>query len=292
MIDLSSVRTGAVGLNLSVEELNLFHAAREEQIDIENRYGESTHLYIYYPEGDGPYPVCFNLHGGGFVKGHRDQDTVFCRNICQNSGYLVIDIDYRTAPERRYPYALHESYDAVKYMWDHADDYQIDKTRMVMMGHSAGGNLTLGTSFLMEKNREFELAGIICEYPPTDLVKDPGDKRFGNDPTVRPPIPQARMYNDWYCDAELRSESTASPFYASDEELAGLPQTLLITAGHDTLGEETEKLAYRMIEAGTTVTAKRVMGADHGFTVRRKPGYEVAEKLIFAFLREIGGTGK
>ena len=61
----------------------------------------------------------------------------------------------------------------------------------------------------------------------------------------------------------------------------------MITAEADVLGEEAEKLAYRMIEAGVTVVAKRVMGAQHGFVVRRKPGFEEGEKLIFAFMEEI-----
>lgn len=286
-MDLNSVRKNAVGVGLSDEELNRFRAAAEEQIDIPNRYGETTHLYLYYPQGEGPYPVFFNLHGGGFVKGHRDQDVVFCRNICQNAKIMVVDIDYKTAPEKMYPYALHESYDAVKYMHDNAEKYQIDTERMIMCGHSAGGNLTLGTAFLMGKNNDFSLKGIICDYPPTDLAKDPGEKRYADDPTVRPPVPQARMYNEWYCVPERRMESTASPTYASEEELAALPAVLLITAGHDVLSEEAEQLAFRMIEAGTTLVVKRVLGADHGFTVRRKPGFETAEKLIFAFLNQM-----
>lgn len=267
--------------------LELFSAGKEEELEIPVREG-STHVYVYYPrEEREQYPVFINLHGGGFVKGHREQDVVFCRNICQNIRCMVFDIDYKTAPEKKYPYALYEAYDVALYLWNHAEDWKLDQNSFVMGGHSAGGNLTLGTAIMAGHKKEFQLKGIICDYPAVDLAKDPGEKRFGNDPTVRPPVADARMYNDWYIDPERRKESTASPAYATEEELASLPPVLMITAGHDMLGEEAEQLVYRMLQAGTTVLAKRVIGADHGFIVRRKPGFEQAEELIFAFLKHM-----
>ncbi len=283
--ELERIRTQAVGIEVEQELLELFQAGKEEVCEIPTREG-MTQVFVYYPKEErDKYPVFINLHGGGFVKGHREQDVVFCRNICQNMGCMVYDIDYKTAPEKKYPYALHEVYDVIKYLWNHAKEYHLDQAAFVTAGHSAGGNLTLGAALMAGRQKEFRLAGLICDYPPVDLYKDPAKKRFADDPTVRPPIADARMYNDWYIDPDRRRESTASPVFAMDEELAVLPPVLLITAGHDVLGEEAEHLAYRMIEAGTTVLAKRVIGADHGFVVRRKPGFEQAEKLIFAFLR-------
>ena len=285
MDDLSRIRTNAVGLKMSQEELNLFHARKEEELDIPTREG-TTHVYLYYPEEERERcPVFINLHGGGFVKGHREQDVVFSRNICQNAGCMVFGIDYKTAPEKKYPYALHETYDVVSYLYKNAEKWNLDREKFVMAGHSAGGNLIFGTAIMAGKTGEFTLAGLIADYPPVDLYKDPKDKRLADDPAIRPPVADARMYNDWYIDPERRKESTASMIYASQEELAALPPTLLITAEYDFLGEEGEAFAYRLLEAGVTVTAKRVMGADHGFTVRRKPGFEEAEKLIFNFLK-------
>lgn len=287
MDDLERIRKNAAGLKVEQDLLELFSAGREEELEIPTRNG-ITHVYVYYPEHEQENnPVFINLHGGGFVKGHREQDVVFSRNICQNTGCIVYDIDYKTAPEKKYPYALHEAYDVTKYLWEHADSLGLDRNRFVMAGHSAGGNLTLGVGIMAGYRKEFKLAGLICDYPPVDLVKDPEQKRFGDDPTVRPPVSDARMYNEWYIDPERRKESTASPAYASEAELATLPPVLLITAGHDTLGEEAEQLAYRMIEAGVTLLAKRVIEADHGFTVRRTAGFEQAEKLIFAFIKQL-----
>lgn len=286
MNDLERIRTNAVGKELDEETLNLFHARKEEQLDLPTRNG-TTHVYVYYPEVRESYPVFINLHGGGFVKGHRDQDVVFCRNLAQNAGCMVFDIDYKTAPEKMYPYALHEAYDTAKYLWDHAENWKLDRSKFVMGGHSAGGNLTLGANILNFHEKGFQMAGLVLDYPPLDLEKDPAAKRFADDPTVRPPVADARKYNDWYIAPEYRKDSTASPVYATDEELASLPEMLVITAGHDVLGEETEQFVYQMVEAGVTVRAKRVMGADHGFVVGRKPGFEIAEKMIFTFLNDI-----
>lgn len=287
MNDLERIRSQAVGLKVDQEQLELFHAEKEEEVDFPTR-GGSTHVYVYYPKPQKrPYPVFINLHGGGFVKGHREQDVVFCRNICQNAGCMVFDIDYKTAPEKKYPYALYEAYDVVKYLWEYGEKWNLDRKKFVMAAHSAGGNLTLATAILMGHEKEFHLAGVICDYPPVDLVQDPGDKRLAQDPTVRPPIADARKYAEWYIEPDRRKESTASPAYATEEELKALPPVLMITAGHDVLGEEAERLVYRMVEAGVTVTARRVLGADHGFTVRRKPGFEVAERLIFGFLKQL-----
>ena len=143
-VTLDSVRSQAVGKNLSEEELNLFHAGHEEERMIPTRNGE-THVYIYVPEEKKEaYPVMVNLHGGGFVKGHRDQDVVFGRNMAQNAGYVVVDVDYHTAPEYRYPYALEECYDVTKYVAEHPEEFWTDLSALVLIGHSAGGNLVCG----------------------------------------------------------------------------------------------------------------------------------------------------
>lgn len=281
---LSRIRSSAVGLNVSEEELALFHVGKEQEWELPIN-GRMIHLYVYYPEETmEKYPAFVNLHGGGFVKGHRAQDVVFCRNICQNGHCAVFDIDYHTAPEYRYPYALNEVYDAVSYLWEHAEELSIDRERLVIGGHSAGGNLTLGAAFLAQERGGFEPAGLVVDYPAVDLKQDPSEKRGAGAPDIKPPIEDCIRYNDWYIDEKYREEPTASPVYASEEQLRNLPPVLLIMAGHDVLGEEAERLAAKMIFAGATVIAKRVLEAYHGFVVRRAKGYEEAEKLIFPFL--------
>lgn len=99
---LEAVRSTAVGKSLSEEELNRFHAGFEEERDIPTRDG-TAHIFFFAPSTEGTYPLVINLHGGGFVKGRRDQDTVFCRNLVENAGVVVVDVDYHRPRKRSTP---------------------------------------------------------------------------------------------------------------------------------------------------------------------------------------------
>ncbi len=287
-ITLDQVRGEAVGKHLSKEELERFHAGWEEERQIPTRHGE-THVYLYGPgkKREGTYPLLINLHGGGFVKGHRDQDVVFCRNMVENSGYVVVDIDYHTAPEYRYPYALEESYDVVKYVADHPEEFQADAGKMVLAGHSAGGNLVCGIQFMALKSGDFSPAYLILDYPPLDFVRDPEEFRYARAPFIRILPDQMRMYQQWYIDQDRVKEITASPIQAAKYELEQFPPVLLLMAEEDSLTEDCIHFASKLMEAGVTVLAKCVKGCGHGFTVRRSPGYETAEEMIFEVLKKV-----
>lgn len=286
-VTLEGVRSQAVGKTLSEEELNRFHAGHEEERMIPTRHGE-THIYIYVPEEKKEaYPVMVNLHGGGFVKGHRDQDVVFGRNMAQNAGYVVVDVDYHTAPEYRYPYALEECYDVTKYVAEHPEEFWTDLSALVLIGHSAGGNLVCGVEFMAQESGAFQPSCLILDYPPTSFVNRPEDCRYADAPYTRISPEQSRKYREWYIDKAHIRDITASPVLATQEELENFPPVLMIMAEQDSLSAEGLELAAKLIDAGVTVTAKRVKGSSHGFTVRRTEGFEVAEKLIFEMLEKI-----
>lgn len=285
-VTLEAVRNGAVGKHLSEEELFLFHAGYEEERMIPTRHGE-TRVYIYVPEEKkSAYPVMVNLHGGGFVKGHRDQDVVFGRNMAQNAGYVVVDVDYHTAPEYRYPYALEECYDVTKYVTEHPEEFWTDLSALVLIGHSAGGNLVCGVEFLAQKSGDFQPSSLILDYPPTSFINRPEDCRYAEAPYIRISPEQSRKYREWYIDTEHIRDITASPVLATQEELENFPPVLMILAEQDSLSAEGVEFASKLIDAGVTVTAKRVKGSSHGFTVRRTKGFEVAEQLIFEMLKK------
>ena len=95
----------------------------------------------------------------------------------------------------------------------------------------------------------------------------------------------AKVYNDWYVEPERRKEICASPVYASKEELTDLPPFTILAAEHDTLCQEALEFARKLVEAGVTVTAKKIKGARHGFLVRRTEGYLEGEALFFSALK-------
>lgn len=285
-LSLDAIRTNAVGKELPQEELERFHAGYEDERMIPTRDGEA-HVYFFAPAAEGKFPVIVNMHGGGFVKGHRDQDTVFCRNLVENSGFCVVDIDYHTAPEKMYPYALHECYDVAKYVVQHPEEFCADPEKLVLMGHSAGGNLVFGMQFLAQEEGVFRPALLVSEYPPLDFTVDPEEARYAHAPYTRVSVDKARKYNGWYIDKKHIRDITASPVYALREELASFPPVVLIMADQDTLTESSVKFASKLLDAGVTLYAKRVPGTSHGFTVRRKEDFRTAETMIFKALETV-----
>lgn len=301
--------TGA-GNTVSEELMNRYQVRKTEDRMVPTRDGE-THVYIHYPDSDQAlHPLFINIHGGGFVKSHRQQDTVFSKNICSRADCVVIDIDYTPAPEQRYPYALHQCYDVVRWANDNRELLQIDTDDTVLCGHSAGGNLVAGITLMNHERRDFPVSLQILDYPCLDLYTPPQLKRnayknpqkiplefaklcqsvfvdnaYRIDPTVHSRAEQ--LYTSVYVDEDCRLDPTVSPLFAPDEMLAGLPEALIITCGDDSLGEEAEKYAYRLLEAGVPVTARRFLDSSHGFVVRRKEQFEEAEKMIFDALRRV-----
>jgi acetyl esterase len=303
------LRHTGIGNAVDAHLLNRFSVAKTIEENVMTRSG-STRVFIHYPKQDADaLPLFINVHGGGFIKGHREQDTVFSKNICHHAKCAVIDIDYTPSPEVKYPFALNQCYDVVKWAYDNAGHLKIDPSRIVLCGHSAGGNLVAAVTILNQFKKDFKVALQILDYPFLDLYTLPQLKRNAyknpvsipakisaminsafvgdSDPTIT--VRAAQLYIDAYVAPECVADPTVSPLLAPDEMLSGLPETLIISCGDDLLGEEAEKYAYRLIEAGVTVTAKRFLDSQHGFVVRRQDQFEAAETLILSTLSRVYG---
>lgn len=282
---VAEIRASGVGTKVSPEMLTMFPVKKMEEQNIPTRCG-TTHCYVYWPETaqEGPLPLFINIHGGGFVKGHREQDVVFATNICRNAECVVVDIDYVTAPEQKYPYALHQCYDVVKYCYENPEVLGIDKERIVVGGHSAGGNLTAALSLLNVQEPAFQIKLAFLDYAPTDMNTPPELKRNAYSiPRLQPD--RCRFYNELYVDNDRRYEPTASPLYAPQEMLEKMPPVLAFTCGKDPLCDEGEAFVEKLIHAGIEVHAKRFVNSSHGFLVRRKEEYAEGEKILFAALK-------
>lgn len=307
---IKHLRDTGAGNTVSEEAMNMYPVRKTDDMTVPTRDGE-THVYIHYPDsGQSRYPIFINIHGGGFIKRHREQDTVFSKNICSRAGCAVIDIDYAPAPEQKYPYALHQCYDVVKWAVGNSELLQLDPAYISLCGHSAGGNLAAAIAILNNVRQDFNIALQILDYPCLDLYTPPQFKRnayknprklppefaklchsvyvdgeYGFDPTASSRV--AQLYTGVYIDDECRLDPTASPLFAPGEMLTGLPEALIFTCGDDIWGEEAEKYAYRLLEAGVPVTARRFLNSSHSFVVRRKDQFEEAENMIFHALDRI-----
>ena len=249
-----------------------------EEKFISTREGD-THIHVIAPkEAKSSYPLYINMHGGGFVRGRSERETMFCSKVASLLKCKVVDIDYKLAPENSYPVALHECYDVVKWAFSHARELAIDTQNVAIGGHSAGGNFTAAICLWANQTKDFNVKLQILDYAYLDAFTDPGEKvtetRFF-------PINRARAFNQLYLENDKdKTDPLVSPVFATEEMLKGLPPALFITAGLDFLCAEEEKYAGMLLEAGVEVKLKRFLNSHHGFTENCQEEYEESQKLI------------
>jgi len=210
-----------------------------------------------------PRPVVAYFHGGGWVQGDLETHHGLCARLAQRSGALVVAIDYRLAPEHKFPAAVEDCLAAYRWLRSHAGELGGDPARVGLAGDSAGGNLAAVVSQLAAR------AGVpvpTCQaliYPAVDFALDTPSHRELEDGHV---IPRDRIV--WYTEQYLRDEADradvrAAPLRAT--ELAGQPPTLVITAGFDPLRDEGQAYAERLRAAGVDVVHREYSGQIHAF---------------------------
>lgn len=245
--------------------------------------GDIRVFYSYPDEMKNPDVLILNMHGGGFIRGRTPNDELFCRRMNHALSCKILDLDYKIAPDYPFPAAVHEAYRTLRWVYEHAEELEIDVKKLILMGHSAGGNLCIGAVMRSLEEKKELPALLVCEYPPLDIYTDPAEKK-----TMGKGVPaeRARLYNLYYCDREFQRDPYCSPTYAPDEMLFGFPPTLMITGAADDLCNEAEDFALRLARCCAEVTLKRVPGAGHAFTIYRKEGHEIAFELMVRYLRQ------
>ena len=226
--------------------------------------GGDLRLRIYRPPGDGPFPLLAFFHGSGFVLCSLNTHDGMCRNLCGGAGCVVVSVDYRLAPEHKYPAGLDDCVFATRGIADHAGELEGDAQRLVVGGDSAGGNLGTVVALRSRDEQGPEIALQVLVYPVTDLstFDTPSYEEFAEDHRLT----KAAM--EWFRCHYLRREEDgrnphASPLLAPD--LSGLPPALVITAECDPLRDEGEAYAKRLEQAGVPVTCTRYEGMIHPF---------------------------
>lgn len=278
---------GGVGKSLPQEALNAFRVGAEWDVEIPTRVGK-TLVHMYRPEGtEGmSLPLLINMHGGGFIKGRRDQDIVFCRNICSRSGFLMADIDYVPSPAMRYPGQVYACYDVLQYFAEHADDLQVIREKIAVGGHSAGGSLAAALILMAIDEETFVPALQILDYPGLDLhTPVPQKRNSASNPRV--PAWKAEFYNKMYVNPEDTDQVYCSPALATDDQLKQMPPTLMMYCENDTFCDEDAAFAARLMNLGVRIYAKCFQHSNHGFTVQRSGEFEIAETMILQALKAL-----
>lgn len=196
------------------------------------------------------------IHGGGWVLGSLDSHDITCRYVVQQTGFDVISIDYTLAPEGTYPKGLNDV--------DSVLDEFTETHNVIVMGDSAGGNLSLASTFKRIKDGKFLPIAVIPLVPVTDLHSfDTGSYNEFTDGfflTKKQMIWYREKYLGSGFDESLTKDPLVSPIYASFEMLQFMPPTLTVVAGFDPLRDEGEAMHKRLVDAG--VDAKLIQASD------------------------------
>ncbi|HKS91460.1 MAG TPA: alpha/beta hydrolase [Tepidiformaceae bacterium] len=218
---------------------------------------------IYWPDAEGPRPLLVWYHGGGWVIGNLDGADYGCRIMTNAASAVVVSVDYRLAPEAKFPSAPEECYAALQWAVANAAELGADAGRVAVGGDSAGGNLAAVVS-LMARDRKGPKVGLqLLVYPVTDYDFETQSYNDNAEGYLLTKDSMVWFWGHYVHTPEEARHPHASPLQA--EDLTGLPPALVITAEYDPLRDEGEAYAKRLTEAGVKVTAKRFDGQIHGF---------------------------
>lgn len=216
------------------------------------------------------------FHGGGWVIGSLDGSDGACRALANHGACVVISVDYRLAPETKFPGPVEDAYAAVKWVAVHAAALDLAPTKIAVGGSSAGGNLAAAAALVARERGGPRVAFQLLTVPVADLSYG---ARSHEEFAVGYGLTKADM--EWYASHYLRTPEDADDPYASvaRADLRGMPPAFVITAECDPLRDDGERYAENLRAAGVSATAKRYAGMFHGFMAFPTQLPEAAEAL-------------
>ena len=218
---------------------------------------------IYTPTGAGPFPGLAWFHGGGWVVGDLDTADAAARNMCAGAACVVASVDYRLAPETKFPGPAEDCYAATQWLAANAAALNVDPERIAVGGDSAGGNLSAAVALMSRDRGGCPLVFQLLVYPVTQRDFDRGSYLENADG-----YQLTRDTMIWYWDHYLAADADAANPYAAPlhaADLGGLPPALVLTAEYDPLRDEGEAYAAALQAAGVPTEAIRYDGLIHGF---------------------------
>ncbi|MEP7022027.1 MAG: alpha/beta hydrolase [Pseudonocardiales bacterium] len=220
-------------------------------------------LRIYRPcaSTEQSLPVVVNLHGGGFVGGDAMQSEWWCSSVAAQAGVAVVSVDYRLAPEHRFPVAAEDCYAATMWVTEHAEGLRVDATRLAVMGDSAGGNLAAVVCLMARDRGTPAIALQVLIYPSVELIEvfpSEDENEFA------PILGKADLSitSALYRGCDDGSDPYGSPLRGKHHDL---PPALIQTAQHDPLRDQGPAYAAALRAAGVEVRLTNYIDAVHGY---------------------------
>lgn len=215
---------------------------------------------VYTPEGTGPHPVVMFFHGGGWVICSLDSHDNVARAICRDADAVVVSVDYRMAPEFRFPTAANDCYAATRWVADNATSLGGDASRLAVCGDSAGGNLSAVVSQMARDAGGPALSFAALIYPAVDMTAQGGslDQNASGYFLERDDM---EWFMNLYLSMEERANPLASPLLHSN--LSDLPACFIATCEYDPLRDEGEAYGAALRASGVQAENKRYDGLIH-----------------------------
>jgi acetyl esterase len=258
-VSVEEARKWLATLQPAPEQLPAIHSVMERTMP--GPAGEIG-IRVYRPSADPGLPVLVWFHGGGWTLGDLDTGQLACRNLANLVRAAVVSVDYRLAPENRFPAAADDCHAATAWVAEHGAELGVDGSRLAVGGDSAGGNLAAVVA-LRSRAEGPPVAFQLLIYP----VIDADFSRPSYDENAEGWFLTKRsmiwFWDHYVPDAAARSHPWVAPIKA--EELAGLPPAHVVTAELDPLRDEGEAYAAALEAAGVPVTFHRYPGVIHGF---------------------------
>ncbi len=215
---------------------------------------------LYRPASPGPHPVVVYFHGGGWVLGSHESDDPLCRDLCKRANALIVSVDYRHAPEARFPAAADDGLAAVRWVAEHATQLGGRPGALAVAGWSAGGNIAAVTCQLAHTTGGPRIAGQLLLTPVTDCdTSRPSYTENAEGYVLTTSL--MKWFWDQYADPTSRTDPKASPLRARD--LSKLPPAFVVTSEFDPLRDEGIAYAQALAAAGVPVRHVTARGHTH-----------------------------
>lgn len=258
-ISVEEYRRFTNGIFEAIARLEYEAVSKVEDKIAKGRNGD-IRIRVYQQKANSAVLVYY--HGGGFVLCNLETHDAICRRIARLSNATVVSVDYRLAPEHKFPAAVYDAYDALRWVADHSEEIGVDKDRIFVGGDSAGGNLATVASIIARDRGENFVKGQFLIYPVVNLSGvTPSKLEFGSRGILTEEI--MLWFNRQYLQSvdDVRNP-LASPILA---ELNDLPPALIATAEYDPLRDEAELYGALMRKSGSEAVVVRYNGMIHGF---------------------------
>lgn len=242
--------------------------AKIEDLRIPLYHGGDIKIRIIRPEkSTGVLPITIYCHGAGWVMGSDMTHDRLIRELANGANTAIILMCYSRSPEAHFPAAIEQAYAVTKYFAENGKKHNLDPSHIAIAGDSVGGNMAIVVTLLAKERGGPKIDFQVLFYPVTNAnFNTPSYLKFAEGPWLTKPAMEW-FWNAYEPDASKRSNYLLSPLNATLEQLKGLPPALVITDENDVLRDEGEAYAYKLMQAGVTVTAVRYLGTIHDFVM-------------------------